>query len=330
MQENQFTQSLIRQLITDPVVVGLFWAVVFLGIAWIVILIIRKILHRVFAIPLALKKKILHILVPKEAAKKEEEAKSSKKDYKELIAVMDAFYSALSSLKPKHRFKGYFLGRDDQIALEIVAIDGLVKFYAVIPDYIQQHFEHQLHAQYPSAQITEVEDYNIFRPKGVIATAPLVLTNTWVLPLKTYKKMDTDPLSGLTNALSKVESTQGAAIQIMMRTAPKKWRYKGMHVAREMQKGKTFGEAISKTKWLKAINSLFYSVLSGFSNKDTQQQQQSMTQQQKTPLEQEMIKGIEEKASKPGFEINVRAIACADQGRIASAHLYNIVNSFAQ
>ncbi len=329
MPENQFTRSFLQEFVTNPVVVTLFWCGISFLIIRVVLWITRKILQKVFAVPLALHKKILHILVPKEAAKKEEEAKSSKKDYKELIAVMDAFYSALGSLKPKQRLKGYFLGRDDQIALEIIAKDGLVKFYAVIPDYIQQYFEQQLHAQYPSAQITEVEDYNIFRPKGAIATAPLVLTNTWILPLKTYKKMDTDPLSGLTNALSKVETTQGAAIQVMMRTAPKKWRYKSMHVAREMQKGKTFAEAISKTKGLKFVNSLFYSLLSGFTNRENQQQQMP-PQQQKTPLEQEMIKGMEEKASKQGFEVNVRVVAAADQPKIANALLFNIVNSFAQ
>src|SRR3989338_5657518 len=153
-----------------------FLWIILIGITIFVgLFIIRNILHRIFAVPIAMRKKVIQVLVPKEAGKKEEEQKSSKKDYKELIAVMESFYMALGHLKPKHKLRGFLFGRDDQISLEIVTLDSLIKFFVVMPAHLHEFFEQQIHAQYPSAQIKELEDYNMFRPKGYISSAPLVL-----------------------------------------------------------------------------------------------------------------------------------------------------------
>ena len=169
----------------------------------------------VFAIPIALRKKVLKILVPKEPAKKEEEEKSSKKDYKELIGVVESFYSALGHVKSRWKPLAFLIGREDQIALEIVAHEGLIRFYAVVPDYLQSSFEQQFRSAVLFCADCG-EDCNIFRPRGHIATAPIVLTKESIFPIKTYKKMDSDPLNAITNAMSKVEKHEGAAIQIMI------------------------------------------------------------------------------------------------------------------
>src|SRR3990167_7519658 len=101
----------IRLFSTNPtfalIAVLLFWA----AILWLIIQVIRYILHRIFAVPLALRKTVLQVLVPKEPAKKEEEDKSSKKDYKELIGVAESFYSSLGQVKSRWKPLAYFIGR---------------------------------------------------------------------------------------------------------------------------------------------------------------------------------------------------------------------------
>ena len=323
---------------SSPAITFIFWFVisfiVFAGIVYGV----RFVLHRFFAIPIALRKKVLKILVPKEPAKKEEEEKSSKKDYKELIGVVESFYSALGHVKSRWKPLAFLIGREDQIALEIVAHEGLIRFYAVVPDYLQSSFEQQFQAQYSSAQIIEVEDYNIFRPRGHIATAPIVLTKESIFPIKTYKKMDSDPLNAITNAMSKVEKHEGAAIQIMIRTAPGGWKHRGQKVARAMQKGKSLEEAMGGRgiekifKGLHFILNLF--MQHGFTSDKGKDHGSGGADKSPfpklTPVEQELIKGMEEKAGKVAFETCIRVVACADQEKAAKAHVYNISNAFAQ
>lgn len=321
----------------NPLITFFIWFLVsFIVLAGILYL-TRYILHKVFAVPLALKKKVLQILVPKEPAKKEEEDKSSKKDYKELIGVVETFYSSLGQVKSRWKPTAFFIGREDQISLEIVSHEGLIRFYAVVPDYVQGFFEQQFHAQYPSAQITEVEDYNLFRPRGHIAGAPMVLTRESIFPIKTYKKIDSDPLNALTNAMSKVELNQGAAIQIMIRTAPKGWGKRGQHVARSMQKGKTLEEALGGKgieKIFKGMHFILSAViqhgLTTGKNKEMPGGDKNSPFPKLTPTEQELIKGMEEKAGKVAFETNIRVVVCADQEKTAKALVYNLSHAFGQ
>ncbi len=332
--------SFIAFLQANPAVSFLVWFIISFVVLFAILQLVRFVLHRMFAIPLALQKKVLKILVPKEPAKKEEEDKSSKKDYKELIGVIESFYTALGQIRPHWKPLAYLIGREDQIALEIVAIDGQIKFYAVIPDHLQNFFEQQLQAQFPSAQIESVEDYNLFRPNGFISAAPLIFTKESIFPLKTYKKMDSDPLNSLTNAMSKVEGTQGAAIQVMIRTAPKSWGHRGHHVARSMQKGKSLQEALGGQgieRVFKGINLILAGVMHHlFSTKKGKDMAAAAGGGDKTPfpklspLEQELIKGMEEKAGKVAFETNIRIVASADSEKVAKAHVYNIANAFAQ
>jgi len=314
--------------------VFLFWGL----IGWGLLSIVRYILHRIFAIPIAMRKKVLQVLVPKEPAKKEEEEKSSKKDYKELIAVAESFYAALGHISSRWRPTAFFIGREDQISLEIVSSGGLIKFFIVTPDYLRNYVEQQFHAQYPSAQIIEVSDYNIFRAQGFIQAAPVVMTKDNFFQLRTYKKMDSDPLNSITNALSKVEKTQGAAIQIMIRTAKKKWRYKGPSIARKMQKGKSLEEAMSGNlaeQFLKGFSAFMGYALEqiltgGKSNEPPIPKDDKNIMPRHTPMEQELIKSLEEKASKVGFEANIRVVTAADTEKISKMHLINITNAFAQ
>jgi len=304
-------------------IVAISYVVLMVGI----ILAVRYFTLRASVTHHSVQKRVLHILVPKESAKKEEESRgSASKDVKSLIAVAESMYEGLGGIKAKSRWRAFFFGRDDEIALELIAIDGLIKFYAIVPEHLVQLFSQQLQAQYSSAQIMQVEDYNLFRPKGVIDAVPLRLTQSTILPLRTYKKMDTDPLNALTNALSKVEETQGAAVQIVFRTAAKKWRKYGQKVAHDMQQGKSLSQAMG------GGNSKLVSAALG-----TISQVAGETKPEKpaelyrhSPLEQELIKAIDEKSSKASFEVNVRVVTSADTMAVAKMHMYNIVNVFSQ
>ncbi len=312
----------------------LWWGGVAALVAVLGLSVLRSVLTQRYVEHNALQKKILQIKVPKEGSREEEEEKGGKGEYKEVVAVAESLYLSLGSLRPRDKWKAYFFGREDEITFEIVAIDGLIKFFVIVPDYLQSFFEQQLLAQYPSAYVEETADYNIFLPHGGVSAAALQLSKHWIFPLRTYRKMDSDPLNALTNALSQVAQGQGVVIQMTIRTAPPSWRSKGQAFAKEMQHGKTVKKAMSAAN-IGSAGDLAWGVLkkTGSATMDTlksSSDKSGPTEHRMSPLEQDLVKAVEEKGSKAGFQTNIRVIGSAQTQALADMQVYNVTNAFAQ
>lgn len=262
------------------------------------------------------------ILVPKFKHEEDLKGVASVQQLQEKIAIAETFYSAFGGLKAQKGMKAWLNGRTDTLALEMVAHNDLISFYVTVPKYMQEYIEQQLHAQYPDAQLDLIEDYNLFSPKGVTAGAYLKLQRHYSLPIKTYKKTETDPLNAITNALSKVPSGEGVAIQIVARSAKAEWRSVGRKITKNMQKGMSFEEAKKGKKgtW----KSLFQSA------EKSQKEQNDLAGRRMTKNEEEMVQGIDEKSSKAGMDVNIRIIASSTSLPGAESDLNQVVQAFSQ
>ena len=165
----------------------------------------------------AFHKTILLIKVPKE--KKGEKPESASADAnlneaREEIAVAETLFSAVAGLKRESGAMAWLRGRNDHVSFEIVVKDSKISFYVAVPDKIKGFLEQQIHAQYPHAEITEEADYNIFKPQSHIVGAYLWLKHKSAFPLKTYKKLDSDPLVALLNPLSKILEDEGQTFRL--------------------------------------------------------------------------------------------------------------------
>ncbi|HBH46402.1 MAG TPA: hypothetical protein DDX47_03490 [Candidatus Jacksonbacteria bacterium] len=284
------------------------------------------------------------IRLPKESAKmKEEKERMGSKTLemtREKIGISQTLYANLSGLKKTDWFSRFFYGPQNYLSAELVLKDGLIHFYLVCPHKIREIVEQQIHAQFPDAEVTETPDYNIFTRQGEIAAANLRLRRHSILPLKTFRELESDPLNGISNALSKIDVREGALIQILARPKASSWSRKGMRVASAMQQGKKLGEAMG-WNWLQkpvsALGNSAYGVLTapqyglGGSNKDQPgKDKTSQKDYRLSPLEEEMVKGIENKASQFAFDVNIRIVVTAEAPGRARLILNNIVNSFAQ
>ncbi|PKL72511.1 hypothetical protein CVV26_01320 [Candidatus Kuenenbacteria bacterium HGW-Kuenenbacteria-1] len=275
----------------------------------------------------------LLITVPKEAGKKEKD--EGEKKIIDQLSPMEIFYSNLSGLKTGLKWKNFLFGQDNWIAFEIICHQGLIKFYITTPREHQTFIEQQIHAQFPMAHIDETTDYNIFSPTGTIKATYLGFSKQSIFPIKTYKKLELDPLNALTNSLSKIkEENEGAAIQILIEPARSFWRKKGFKVASEMHQGKKLKEAlmVSGSGFLSKIAYLFFDILQdlfslGSSKNATKK---GAEPHRLSPIEEELVKALEEKASKAEFQANIRIISCSNIPERAKQNLSNIVNSFAQ
>ncbi len=276
---------------------------------------------------------VLQIMVPKERKSEGQGGQAGQDDrleqVKEEIGITETFFATIAGLKAQRGFKQWLMGRDDHFAFEIVAHNGLIYFYIDCPIRLRQFIEQQIHAQYPYANIEEMSDYNIFTEKSTIVGAYLTDKEQHVFPFKTYKKIDSDPLSSILNVLARVrEQNSSAAVQFIVRSSHRKWRRRGISIVREVKKGKKFEEVTNKNI-VTTIGTFIWDGLKS-QTKTTPQDPTKPQTYTLSAMEEEMMKGIEEKLSKGGMDTTIRLLSISDNEDIARMNLENLINAFNQ
>lgn len=313
----------------------IIYIVTSLIIVMTMVVLLRWYLRRWLQYPTAFHKNILLITLPKEGQEDDQQRSVSADQVRERIAVAEMFFSTLAGMRAQRGWRAFWHGRDDHFSLEIVADkEGLVSFYAAIPRSMKTYFEQQLHAQYETAQIVEVTDYNIFDPQSVILGSRLRLEKSQIFPIQTYDKMDSDPLNALTNVLSKFEKHEGAAVQYILRSAHPSWHRLSRRVARTMQQGKSLEQAYREEVSNPLSKIFYYAIHELFRSRKNNPEKgidpRTERQYQLSPMEQEVVKSLEEKTSKSGFDVNIRVVVAAANHEIAESKLQNILNVFSQ
>lgn len=275
----------------------------------------------------ALSMVFLEIKVPKKESKEDREVEgeqySTQKDFKEITGgVMAQLYESLFSLYTKEWFK--IFTAQEFISFEFAVIDGLVHFYVVCPRNLALLVEKQITAFYPDCFVEQVEDYNIFQPNGHVDALYITTTNKYYFPIKTYSRMNADPLNNIINSISKIGKDEGAAIQMMIRPKKDGWQSRGRDEASKMfQNKKSSGFAwYNPLAW---FSGLFHMLLTGEASKDA-----DAAAERTTPLADEEVKAMEEKNSNPGFETIIRLVSSATNKQDASDNLVAMRNAFTQ
>lgn len=208
------------------------------------------------------------------------------------IDAMEQLFASLYSIK-KGGWKQRFKSQP-QISFEIVAKPEDIRFYVWTYKSLQDLVEKQIHGAYPDAEIVEVPEYNIFTEDGKVAYKSMQLRKDSFYPVKTFKELPTDPLASLTSALAKMSEGEAAAIQILISPSEGGWRESGRSFIKTTKKNESSPDKASF----------------GVSAKT--------------------LEAIENKISKPGFDISLRMIVVAKSDEAAKVHLDNLSTSFSQ
>ncbi len=285
-----------------------------IGIIFIAAVVLLGSLRTKGSIARALNMSLFLITLPREAISAEQG--QTQRTEKDLISVMEQLYSSFSNIHSKGWNK--FIYGEPYISLEMAVhhVGEEILFYMAVPRTYEQIFEKQVHGFFPNAEVDKIKDYNIFNPKGVSMGAYVRLSANPILPFKTYQSLQVDPLGEVATALSKLEKEgEGAAIQILMRPSHKNDLKKlAQKTAREMQGGFSFKDALPRAKKQPK------------KPKEGEQQQTKVV----TPFEEEVIKGLQSKATKPTFDTNIRVVVSADNEMRAKQLLADIEGAFVQ
>lgn len=243
---------------------------------------------------------------------------ASQRPEKELIGIMEQLYGSFTSIHAKGWNK--FVYGEPYIGLEIAVkhIGQDIQFYMAVPRSIEDIFEKQIHGLYPEAHIEPVEDYSVFHPGGVALGAYVMQKNDSILPIKTYQKLESDPLGEILAGLSKINHQgEGAALQVLFRPSHQDGQRKfAEKVVRQMQQGYQLKDAVQRAK---------------HKPKDlTPEEAAKQPPKVVTPFEEEVIKSIQAKSAKPWFDANIRLVVSAESEPRASQLLDILAGSLAQ
>lgn len=239
----------------------------------------------------------------------------------ETISKAQVIYNIISSTLQKG-FKSNFYGQR-HFAFEIVGTQGFVYFYAAVPIALLETVKQAIVSAYPSAQLEEVSEHNIFSPVGKAngtLGGELALKESYAYPIATYQDLKRDAMQALLNALSGLGKEDGAGIQILMRPADPGWAKKAIAIASKKRKGndkKLFSSGLAKDLATAFVKPPEGGGEGGESKKP-----------ELSNLEQSTLDAIDEKTRYPAYEVVIRVVVSSNISQRAQAILSNIVASF--
>lgn len=225
-------------------------------------------------------------------------------------------------------FKGDFYGQR-HFSFEIVGIKGFVYYYAVVPISMVEVVKQAVISAYPSAQLEESPDHNIFSTVGKMSATTggeLTLKENFAYPISTYQDLKRDAMQSLLNALSTLGKEDGVGIQIMMRPAAPSWRKAASDVANKKRKGGKDGKGAKGEAlwWVKQIGMALVKPPEDKSGGGGAPDKPELS-----GLEQAVLDSIDEKTRHPGYEVMIRVVASSNISQKSQALLKSVVASFA-
>ena len=240
----------------------------------------------------------------------------------EVISQAQSMYGILASTFEQD-WKQNLVGQE-HLSFELVAADGLIYYYAVVPIHLIDTVRQAVTTAYPAARLERVTQNNIFnKSSGLqgVAGGELTLKDDYTLPIATYKDTKQDASRAILNALAAVKKEDGASIQILFRPANPKWtsssktRIKNI---REHKTTKSGGDSLGQ----------FFSDLSRalWTPPEVHEGKETTTV---TETETAEIEGIDQKSKYAGFEVLIRVIASTESAERSKILVGNVVSAFA-
>jgi len=244
------------------------------------------------------------------------------KEPKDIMVAMEQLYSALGALRVSWLHELRFGSPSVTFEAALPHVGEEVVFYVAVSRMYAQFFSNQLHSFFPSANIQESPDYNIFHPTGTSVGSLAMLSKNPLYSLRTYDQLGADPLSVITGAFAKLKKEgEGATFQLVIRPAKNPLYKQGKEAARKLKAGQSHVDAFGgiTREMIKAATQ----------SKPTQQEQQQRIQKP-ISVDEELVKQVELKASRPAFDVVIRLVASAQTPQESLTILHGLEAAFQQ
>lgn len=266
-------------------------------------------------------------------------------------AVENIFAHLLGAHSTFTRKEKYWEGKLHPVfSFEIVSIDGYVQFLVRVWSKYRDMVEAIIYAQYPEAEITEVEDYVLNAPQkwpwpnkewGLFGSE-FVLSKPAYYPLKTHQDFTDqvsgefkDPMAGLLESLAMLQPGEQVWLQMLVTTVKQDWQEKGEDLVKKLigtkvkHKESVLDKAMDLS--LSALDLGVQGLVGGESAKPVQKKDDARSQMLfLSPGEKFVVERIEEKLSKIGLNTKLRFIYIGPRKKFRTGTIISFVRGALQ
>jgi len=238
----------------------------------------------------------------------------------ENISKAQIIYNIVASTTQKS-FKNRWFGQR-HFSFEIVGTKGFVHMYAAVPADMIDVLRQAITSAYPTTRLEVTAEQNIFSQVGGangVVGGEFNLKESFAYPIATYQDLKRDAFQSLLNALSALDATDGAAIQIMFRPADNVWRKQATQHAEKKRGGEKELSASLLAKQM--VTALVKPPEPGHDDGGGKRKELSS-------LDQSIVDSIDDKTRYAGFEVTIRVVASSNISQRAQAIVNNIIASF--
>lgn len=242
----------------------------------------------------------------------------------EVLSQAQVMYNIIASTAVKG-FKSKVYGQR-HLSFEIVAREGLVYYYTVVPVALVDVIRQAIAAAYPSARLEEVEEHTVFSEVGKMSGTiggEFTLKKEYIYPIATYQESKRDASRALLNALSAAGREDGIGIQILIRPARDGWTKKSVSEADAVSKNKGKKTGLAAFGSPKDIMEALWKPPESADGADKPEDKAL------TNLERAKVETIEEKTRYPGYETLIRVVVSSNTAARSQTLLKNIISAFA-
>lgn len=265
-----------------------------------------------------LKLSFLMVTMPKKNSDLDEK-QETQKDFKETIWLMEQLLSSLKSIY-SYKIKKKILWQDF-LSLEYIAHEWQILFYVVCPKDYKELIEKQINWFYPDAIVEETKEVNIFKNRKYYTWTYLHTQKAFYYPIKTYQKLESDPINNITNAFSKLEEDESAAIQILIKPVSDDWQEECSKLSSKIMEWKKAKLSLNPLHLVVSFVEFFF---------EPKEEKWWDNWKKTSALTQERAKTVDEKAEKTWYEVVIRVITTWNDKHMIKTELKNIISAFYQ
>lgn len=257
-----------------------------------------------------IKKIVLEIKIPEEVPR--------------LIQSMEQVFAGIHGMHDVITWKQkWFEGQYQlSLSLEIVSIGGEIHFFIRMPEPFRDLIESNIYAQFPDAEISQVEDYaknvpqNIPNKEWNVFGWDMVNSNKSPYPIRTYRAFEEapstpeekriTPLAGLLEGMTILKPGEQLWVQIRIMPVREEipWAKEGREIVAKIVKRP------EKVKPKSMVGEAARVLISGKVPYGEEEKEAPIIppEMRLTPGERDIVKGIEDKIAMVGYYTNIRCI----------------------
>ena len=229
----------------------------------------------------------------------------------------------------------YWIGKDnDPFSFEIASIEGYTQFLIRCMPRYRDLIESVIYAQYPDAEITEVNDYTEGYPDKFPDDTYDIWGAEWIpvqdelLPFKTYLDFEhqfsgdfKDPMAAFMEMFGSLRKGEQLWYQIIVVPTGFEWSKRSEDVISDIVGDKVIGKKgildFIPDTFLWSLEKLGELIISIFSEIGTESKEEEKKEEFKMmnlrPSQKKQVEAVQQKVSKLGFECKIRFVYIAEK-----------------